>query len=212
MTRIAVSILLAALACVSCSQAKQVAGGPAGTALDGPSATPMKAPDMFKVEFETTKGNFTVQVVRAWAPSGVDRFYELVSKGFYQDIAIFRVIEGFVAQFGLHGDPKVTAKWQNSTIQDDSVEKGNKRGTISFASRGPNTRTTQLFINYKHNKPLDAQGFSPFAQVTQGMEVVDSFHKPPKVPNQGVMTAQGNAYLKAQFPDLDYIKTAKILK
>jgi len=191
MMRIAVSMLLVALAFVSCNQSD--------------TKTADATPDIFEVEFETTKGNFTVKAIRAWAPLGADRFYDLVSQGFYEDIALFRVVDNFVAQFGLHGDPAVTAKWKDAVIKDDPVSTGNKRGTISFASRGPNTRTTQLFINFKNNKPLDAMGFSPFAEVTKGMDVVDSFYQAKPVPDQEKMTAQGNAYLRKNFPQLDYI-------
>jgi peptidyl-prolyl cis-trans isomerase A (cyclophilin A) len=187
-------------------------------ALLDPFAATEQAPETFKVKFETTEGDFIVEVTRAWAPIGADRFYNLVKLGYFQDIAFFRVLDGFMAQFGLHGTPKVTSAWRTAPIKDDPVTQSNKRGTLSFATSGPNTRTTQLFINYNDNVPLDRMGFSPFGKVVEGMEVVDKLHKgygegAPKGsgPDQGKIEREGNAYLKARFPELDYIERATLV-
>ena len=177
-----------------------------------PATLTAKAPDSFKVRFDTTKGAFTIDVTRSLAPNGVDRFYNLVHSGYFQEIEFFRVVPGFMVQFGIHGDPKVAAAWQPARISDDPVKASNVRGTISFATAGPNTRTTQMFINYADNSRLDGMGFSPFGKVTAGMEVVDKINSESgETPNQGQIQAQGNAYLKKDFPNLDYIKSATIL-
>jgi peptidyl-prolyl cis-trans isomerase A (cyclophilin A) len=183
-----------------------------------PAKLTEKAPDSFKVRFDTTKGSFTVEVTRSLAPNGADRFYNLVRSGYFKDIEFFRVIPGFMCQFGIHGDPNVAAAWREARISDDPVKAGNLRGAISFATGGPNTRTTQLFINYADNSRLDGMGFSPFGKVTAGMEVVDKINgeygeSSPhgKGPDQGRVQEQGNAYLKKDFPNLDYIKSATIL-
>ena len=184
-----------------------------------PTQLTAKAPETFKVQFDTTKGKFTITVTRALAPNGADRFYNLVRSGYFKDIAFFRVVPGFMCQFGIHGDPKVSAKWQEATIPDDAVKGSNTRGTITFATAGPNTRTTQLFVNFADNTGLDRQGFSPFGTVTEGMDVVDKINGeygdgPPfgsRGPEQGRIQAEGNAYLKKGFPNLDYIKSATVL-
>src|SRR5436190_3220863 len=136
-----------------------------------PSKLTDKAPEAFKAQFDTTKGKFTVEVTRSLSPNGADRFYNLVRSGYFKDIAFFRVIPGFMCQFGIHGDPAVSAKWRDANITDDPVKGSNSRGAITFATAGPNTRTTQLFINFGNNKGLDGQGFSPFGKVTDGMDV-----------------------------------------
>ncbi len=171
------------------------------------------------MKFETTKGDIVLEVNRAWAPRGADRFYDLVKIGYYNDVAFFRVIDEFMAQFGIHGDPKVNKKWEPARINDDPVKESNVRGAISFATAGPNTRTTQLFINYGDNSQLDQRGFAPFAKVIQGMEVVGALYKDygegvPRGggPSQELMESQGNSYLRAQFPKLDYIKRASVVK
>jgi peptidyl-prolyl cis-trans isomerase A (cyclophilin A) len=176
------------------------------------------APEVFKVKFETTQGDFVVEVHRAWAPLGADRFHELVKAKYYDGCRFFRVIKGFMAQFGLNGDPKITAKWRNSIIKDDPVKESNKRGYITFAMAGPNTRTTQLFINLVDNSRLDSMGFPPFGQVIEGMDVVDKLFSgygegAPRGsgPEQGQITARGEPYLAANFPRLDSIKTATIV-
>src|ERR1051325_2912875 len=180
-----------------------------------PAKLTEKAPESFKVRFDTTKGSFTIAATRSLAPNGADRFYNLVRSGYFKDIAFFRVVPGFMCQFGIHGDPAVSAKWHEANIPDDSVKGSNTRGTITFATAGPNTRTTQLFINFGDNVNLDRMGFSPFGKVVEGMEVVDKINgeygeNPPYV--QGRLHAEGNAFLKKEFPNLDYIKSATILK
>jgi peptidyl-prolyl cis-trans isomerase A (cyclophilin A) len=187
--------------------------------LKNPAALTEKAPDSFKVRFDTTKGSFTVQVTRSLAPHGADRFYNLVRSGFFKDIAFFRVIPGFMCQFGINGDPAVSAKWREANISDDPVKGSNTRGAITFATAGPNTRTTQLFINYGDNTRLDGMGFAPFGKVVEGMDVVDKINGEygegapmGSGPSQQRVQEQGNAYLKKDFPNLDYIKSAMIVK
>ena len=171
-----------------------------------------KAPDTFQVLFETTKGNFTVEVNRNWSPNGADRFHELVNSCFYNDAGFFRVVPGFVVQFGLNADPAVQKKWTDSKIKDDPVVSSNKRGSVTFAMAGPNTRTSQLFINYADNARLDDMGFSPFGTVIQGIDVVDKINSEyGQQPNQGRITAQGNAYLKSAFPNMDFITKAAVV-
>lgn len=191
---------------------------PASADLTQPAKLTEKAPDTFKVKFDTTKGSFTVQVTRAQAPNGADRFYNLVRAGFFKDIAFFRVINGFMCQFGIHGDPKVSAAWREANITDDPVKASNTRGAITFATAGPNTRTTQLFINFGDNSQLDHMGFAPFGKVIEGMDVVDKINAEygegapgGRGPSQGRVQAEGNAYLKKDFPNLDYIKSATIV-
>jgi len=153
-----------------------------------------------------------IEVTRSLAPNGADRFYNLVRSGYFTDIAFFRVIPGFMCQFGIHGDPAVSAKWRDANLNDDPVKGSNTRGTITFATAGPNTRTTQLFINFGDNGNLDGQGFSPFGKVIAGMDVVDKINgEYGESPDQGRIQGEGNAYLKQQFPNLDYIKSASIL-
>jgi len=188
-------------------------------ALRNPSLANEKAPASFKAKFETTKGDFVVEVTREWSPRGADRFYNLVKIGYFRNIAFFRVIEGFMAQFGMHGDPGIGQKWSAANIQDDPVVKSNQRGYISFAKTNmPHSRSVQFFINYKDNGSLDSYGFSPFGRVIEGMEVVDSVYKgygegapSGRGPSQGRIRAEGNGYLKRDFPKLDYIKKATLL-
>jgi peptidyl-prolyl cis-trans isomerase A (cyclophilin A) len=180
-----------------------------------PSKASAKAPDVFKAKFTTSKGDFVVEAHRAWAPNGADRFYNLVKMGFYDDTRFFRAIDGFMVQFGISGDPTVSAKWRNATIPDDPVTQSNKRTFLSFATRGPNSRTTQVFVDYADNSRLDGMGFSPFAQVTQGMDVLDKLYKAygeSASQNQPVIESQGNAFLDTKFPQLDTIKHAEIVK
>ena len=190
---------------------------PAIDPLMRPQLARETAPEQFQARFETTQGEIVLQVERAWSPHGADRFYNLVRLGFYDDVAFFRVIPGFMAQFGMSGDPKVTRAWQRATLRDDPVVESNVRGMLSFAKTGrPNSRTTQLFINLSDNKNLDQSGFSPFARVIEGMDVVDRIYKvgegAPRGPgpSQQSIKRQGNAYLKEQFPKLDYIERATI--
>ena len=144
--------------------------------FDDPSKLTEKAPDSFKAQFDTTKGKFTIEVTRALSPNGADRFYNLVRSGYFKDLAFFRVIPGFMVQFGIHGDPKISAAWRAASISDDPVKSSNTRGAVSFATGGPNTRTTQMFINFGDNSRLDGMGFSSFGKVTEGMDVVDKIN------------------------------------
>jgi peptidyl-prolyl cis-trans isomerase A (cyclophilin A) len=187
---------------------------PVDPALLKPDAAKAKAPAKFKVKFATTKGDFVVEVTRAWAPLGADRFYNLVKLGFFTDIGFFRVVPNFVVQFGIHGNPQVSKVWKDASIKDDKKSKqSNKQGTLTFATSGPDTRTTQLFINYKDNTRLDEMGFTPFGKVTQGMEVVEAINQEyAERPDQGMIEASGNNYLRDIFPRLDYIKSVTILQ
>jgi cyclophilin family peptidyl-prolyl cis-trans isomerase len=185
--------------------------------LRTPAQLTEKAPDTYKANFDTSKGAFVVEVHREWAPNGADRFYNLVKNGFYDDIRFFRVLDNFMAQFGINGDPAIQSVWRSASLRDDPPKQSNKRGFITFATAGPNTRTTQVFINYKDNSSLDSQGFTPFGQVTSGMDVVDKLYKDygegaprGRGPEQGRLQQEGNAYLTKDFPKLDYIKTATI--
>jgi peptidyl-prolyl cis-trans isomerase A (cyclophilin A) len=176
-----------------------------------------QAPASYKVKFDTSKGAFVLQVTRAWAPLGADRFYNLVKSGFYDNVRFFRVISGFMVQFGISGDPAVMAGWRDAPIKDDPVTQSNKRGTITFAMAGPNTRTTQVFINFADNDRLDASGFSPFGRVLSGMDVVDKLNPEygegaprGRGPDQSRMQREGNAYLTKEFQHLDFVKKATI--
>lgn len=182
--------------------------------LLNPSTLNQKAPATFKAKFTTTKGVFVVEVTRAWAPLGADRFYNLVKNGFFTDVEFFRVVPGFVVQFGINGNPKIANAWSNAAIPDEPVLQSNKPGYITYAKGGPNSRTTQVFINFGDNSALDAQGFPPFGRVVEGMDVVNKLYGGygEQVTNlQGEIEAQGNAFLKARFPNLDSIKTAVIV-
>ena len=173
-----------------------------------------KAPEEFSVKFETSAGEFIVKVHRADAPNGVDRFYDAVKQGFYDECRFFRVVPDFVVQFGINGDPKEQKLWRDATIKDDKVKLGNKKGVLCFASTmQPNTRTTQLFINLKDNDQLDSLGFAGFGKVVKGMEAVEKITaKYGQRPNQGLIQQHGNTYLKSDFPDMDYIEKATIVK
>ena len=180
--------------------------------LRNPAALTEQAPAMFEAAFDTSKGRIVVDVHREWAPVGADRFYNLVKSGFFDDVRFFRVISGQLAQFGMHGDPAVQDAWRNAVVQDDPVRHGNTRGSVSFATRGPNSRTTQLFINLRDNSPYDRLGFAPFAEIVTGMDVADSLYSGyEERPEQGLIDAEGNAYLVREFPNLDYIKKAAIV-
>jgi len=171
------------------------------------------APETFQARFETSKGEFIVDVTSAWAPNGADRFYNLVKNGFYDGCRFFRVVRDFMVQFGLNADPGVSKVWRAANIPDDKRKESNQRGYITFATAGPNTRTTQLFINFGNNSFLDSQGFTPFGKVSKGMEVVDSINSEyGERPNQGQIQMRGNEYLAEQFPNLDYIKSATIVQ
>jgi peptidyl-prolyl cis-trans isomerase A (cyclophilin A) len=219
------SIALLALtlaACTSKSEDKGAGAAPASSESPllhpDPKVLAEPAPDTVRIRFETSKGPFTIEAYRAWSPKGVDRFYHLAQMGFYDGVHFFRVLDGFMAQFGINGNPKVTDVWRENTIPDDPVSQSNKRGTVSFATRGPNTRTTQLFINFADNSNLDGMGFSPIGVVVDGMAVVDSLYKgygegaPQGAgPDQGRLTSEGNAYLVKEFPKLDSIVSAKVV-
>ena len=204
----ALCVAVGAIACAKDSPPPQSSDSTARA----PSSAATQAPDSFRVAFETTRGNFVVDVIRKWSPHGVDRFHELVTSGYFTDVAFFRVLPGFVAQFGMHGDPSVNKRWDDRPIPDDSVVQSNKRGTLVFATSGPNTRGNQFFINFADNASLDRQGFSPFGRVVEGMGVVDSIYAGyGEEPDQGRIGAEGNRYLKRSFPRLDYIKSARVV-
>jgi peptidyl-prolyl cis-trans isomerase A (cyclophilin A) len=176
------------------------------------------APDTFTVRMETTKGPILLDVHRDWAPHGADRFYTLVREGYFTDVAFFRVVEGFMAQGGIHGDPAMNARWRDRRIPDDPPRQHNTRGMVSFAMAGPGTRTTQFFINFVDNSRLDPMGFAPFAQV-RDMSVVDRLYSgygegAPRGqgPDQSRIQREGNAYLRAEFPQLDYIRSATVVE
>jgi peptidyl-prolyl cis-trans isomerase A (cyclophilin A) len=187
--------------------------------LADPAALTEQAPATYKAKFETSKGTFVIQVTRAWAPRAADRFYNLVKNGFFDNTRFFRDIAGFMVQFGLNGDPAVNAKWRVARIPDDKVTQHNTRGMITFATSGPNARTTQVFINFGDNSNLDSMGFAPFGRVVSGMDVVDKLYSgygegaPNGAgPDQGRIQLEGNAYLTRSFPKLDTVKKASIEK
>jgi peptidyl-prolyl cis-trans isomerase A (cyclophilin A) len=198
---------------------RQAAGGSVNlnkAKLRTPAQLTEKAPDVYHAKFDTSKGVFVVEVHRDWAPLGADRFYNLVKNGYYDDCRFFRVLNNFMAQFGINGDPALNTVWRTANLRDDPVKGSNKRGFITFATGGPNTRTTQVFINFKDNSNLDSQGFAPFGEVVSGMEVVDMLYKEygegaPRGagPDQTRLQMEGNEYLKA-YPKLDYVKKATI--
>jgi peptidyl-prolyl cis-trans isomerase A (cyclophilin A) len=205
---VAVSVALPAAAAVS-------------AALLAPEKAVEKAPAVFKTLFSTTKGDFTVEVHRDWAPEGADRFYNLVKIGYFTDVAFFRNIAGFMVQFGINGDPAVNAKWREARIKDDPVSgQSNQPGFVTFARTGaPDSRTTQLFINFGDNASLDASGFTPFGKVVKGMAVVKRLYSgygegAPRGsgPDQERIQNEGNVYLRKEFPRLDYVKSAKVVK
>ncbi len=214
--------LIAASVLCSCLMAQPAAKAPAKTApkkapassgsLMNPASMRAVAPADFKAEFVTTKGNFVVEVHKEWAPLGADRFYNLVRGGFFTNAAFFRVVPNFMVQFGLNANPEVNGAWRNANLRDDPVKQSNKRGYITFATAGPNTRTTQLFINFKDNGFLDSQGFAPFGEVVEGMDVVDKINSQyGETPDQGAIQSQGDAYISKNFPNIDKIKSARIL-
>jgi len=210
-----VTILTVALVLAAVSLLLGQAGGNA--ALKNPAALKEMAPAMYKVNFDTSAGMFVIEVHRDWAPNGADRFYNLVKNGFYDDARFFRVVPGFMVQFGISGDSALNKVWQPARIPRDPVKQSNTRGFVTYAMQGgpqgPDTRTTQVFINFGNNAPLDAQGFAPFGRVTSGMEVVDKIYAAyGERPDQGRLQAEGNTYLTKEFPKLDYVKKATIEK
>ena len=189
----------------------------ASEALMDPEKLNATAPDQYDVSFETSKGVFVISVTRDWAPSGADRFYNLVQNGFYVDVRFFRVVPDFVVQFGMSGDPKISDIWQQARIKDDPVKETNKAGTITFATSGPDSRTTQVFINLRDNTRLDGMGFSPFGTVTEGIDIVTKLYsgygdggQGKSGPSQQRIALEGNAYLDAGFSELDKIIKATI--
>jgi peptidyl-prolyl cis-trans isomerase A (cyclophilin A) len=196
-----------------CAFAFLLAGCPSP---DAKSAAPVKqepAPNQFQVKFDTSKGPFTVEVHRDWAPRGADRFYELVESKYYDDARFFRVVRGFVVQWGLAAAPEVSARWRDLAIPDDAVKQSNLRGYLTYAKKGPATRTTQVFINLANNSRLDSQGFAPFAKVIEGMDIVDALYAGyGDDPQQSQISLRGNDYLQNHYPKLDSIKTARVLK
>jgi peptidyl-prolyl cis-trans isomerase A (cyclophilin A) len=190
------------------------AAAASGPSLLHPASLHAKAPAVFRVRFTTTKGPFVVTVHRKWAPRGADRFYNLVHAGFYNGQRLFRVIPGFVVQWGISGTPKIAQAWQQATIKDDPVQHKNTRGTIDFADGGPNTRTTQVFVNLGANTALDRDGFAPFGTVTSGFATLQHlYHGYGENPSdaQAQITQQGEAFLKKHFPKLDRILKTRLL-
>jgi peptidyl-prolyl cis-trans isomerase A (cyclophilin A) len=206
-------MMVLAVAAVACAQ-------PATGSLKAPATLKEIAPAIYKARFDTSAGSFVVEVHRDWAPLGADRFYNLVKNGFYDNCRFFRVISGFMVQFGINGDPALSAVWRGAQIGVDPVKESNLRGYITYAMAGPpTTRTTQVFINFADNAGLDRSGFTPFGKITSGMEVVDKLYAAygegaPNGggPDQGRIQMEGNTYLMKEFPKLDYIKKATIEK
>jgi peptidyl-prolyl cis-trans isomerase A (cyclophilin A) len=207
MTRVVTALVLTA------GLLSPVAVAAQAPSLKNPASLTEKAPATYKVKLDTSTGPVVIEVHREWAPLGADRFYNLVKNGFYDGVRFFRVIPGFMAQGGMSGDPAIQKIWGRNNINDDPVKQSNKRGFVTFAkTAAPNSRSTQIFINYADNSSLDSQGFAPFGQVTSGMEVVDKFESYGRnnVPDQGILTSEGEAYLKRDYPKLTVIKKATI--
>ena len=206
------------VAALMLAAASMLAAGQAGdsASLKNPASLKEQAPDSYKASFDTSAGAFLVEVHGAWAPLGADRFYNLVKHGFFDQARFFRVIPDFMVQLGINGDPAVTSAWANVILKDDPVKQSNKKGYITYGNTGrPDSRGTQMFINYKDNGFLDSQGFAPFGEVISGMDIVQKLYseygtKPQEA--QSTISSQGNKFLMAQFPKLDYIKKATIAK
>jgi len=201
---------------ISFASAAAPAPAAAKPSLKDPASVKAKAPETFQAKFETTQGDFVVSVTRAWSPNGADRFYTLVKNGFFDGVKFFRVVPGFVVQFGIHGDPALASLWLESNIQDDPVVSSNKRGYITFAkSSAPNSRSTQIFINLQDNTRLDGMGFAPFGKIDDaGMAIVDKLYGgygEQLTQLQQQIAAQGNAFLEKSYPKLDAIKKATIV-
>lgn len=224
---LATCLLLMASMTVSCQAEKesqkpsppQAAKAEPGEPLLSPALANETAPEQFRVRFVTSKGDFVMEATRSLSPQGVDRLYNLVRIGYFTDVAFFRVLDGFMAQFGIHGDPAVSARWRTATLKDEPVRESNVRGMVSYAMGGANSRSTQYFINYADNSNLDAMGFSPIGKVVEGMDVVESLYSEygegaprGRGPDQSKIQSMGNTYLKAEFPQLDYILKAELLK
>jgi peptidyl-prolyl cis-trans isomerase A (cyclophilin A) len=221
---ISMKACFAAVLLLSCTALAAFAAGQADSKPDiaklaNPAGLSEKAPDVYRARFETTKGAFVIEVTRAWAPLGADRFYNLVKNGYYSGCRFFRVVADFMVQFGINGDPKLNTVWRQARIQDDPVKQSNKRGFVSFATSGANSRTTQVFINFSdRNVQLDGMGFAPFGKVVEGMNIVERLYSgygdgAPRGsgPDQGKLQMEGNAYLDKGFTKLDSIKSAIIV-
>ena len=190
------------------------AAGPDLSKLKDPARLTETAPDVFRARFTTSAGTFVIEAHRGWAPLAADRFYNLVKNGFYDGSRFFRVLDGFMAQFGLNGEPEIESAWRTASLADEPVKQSNLRGYVTFTREsGPNSRYTMVFINYKDNSYLDADGFAPFGQVVTGMDVVDRLYSGygrTNVPDQRRIVREGNAYLQQEYPKLDFIRTATI--
>jgi peptidyl-prolyl cis-trans isomerase A (cyclophilin A) len=204
--------LCAALSFAACASLALAQGK-----LSNPAALNEKAPPTYKAKFDTSKGSFVIEVTRDWAPNGADRFYNLVKNGYFDDARFFRVVKDFMVQFGINGDPAVNASWRPARIKDDAVRQSNQKGFVTFATSGPDSRTTQVFINFKDNGGLDGQGFAPFGRVVSGMNVVESLNGEygdgaprGRGPDQGRLQMEGNAYLAKEFSRMDFIRKATI--
>ena len=204
-----VTVAAITLATASLFAAGQAAGA---ASIKNPASLKETAPASYKANFDTSAGAFVVEVHRDWAPLAADRFYNLVKNGFFDNARFFRVVPNFMVQFGMNGDPAVTTAWQGATLKDEPTKESNKKGYVTFAKTGaPNSRGTQVFINFKDNGFLDGQGFAPFGQVVSGMDVAEKITSQyGESPNQGRISAEGNAYLMKEFPKLDFIKKASI--
>ena len=218
MKRILAAAAAVGIAAAGCQEEEGAATGEANMeALMNPDGPEMNktAPASYRAKFETSAGEFVIEVTRDWAPHGADRFYNLVRNGFYNDTRFFRVIPGFIVQWGMHGDPEVTAKWHGARIPDDPVKQGNEVATVTFAKpgRGKDNRTVQVFINLADNTNLDGQKFAAFGKVISGMEAVQAINAEyeNRTPNQGQIAQKGNKYLEKLYPNLDYIRTAAIV-
>ena len=218
MKRILVAAAVAGIVAGGCQEEEATTGEANMEALMNPDGPEMKktAPASYKAKFETSAedGDFVIEVTRDWAPHGADRFYNLVRNGFYNGTRFFRVIPGFIVQWGMHGDPEVTAKWYGARIPDDPVKQGNELGTVTFAKgRGRDNRTVQVFVNLADNTKLDGQGFAAFGKVVSGMEAVEAINPEyeKRTPNQGQIAQKGNKYLEKLYPDLDYTRAASIV-
>ena len=206
-----VLLLLATMAAGASFAAAQPAANPK---LKNPAALTEQAPATYRARFETSQGAFVIEAHRDWAPHAADRFYNLVKNGFYDNARFFRVLSGFMAQFGLNGEPEIQAAWQTANLADEPVRQSNRRGYVTFTREsGPNSRYTMVFINYKDNSYLDTEGFPPFGQVVLGMDVADKLYSGygrTNVPDQRRIVSEGNAYLAAEYPKLDLIRMATI--
>ena len=211
MTQSRLAVVCLCLLLAGCSSQPELKKDAAAPATKAPAANPSGVPDVYKVKVVTSKGPFVIEAHREWAPRGADRFYELIQDHYYNDARFFRVIPNFVAQFGLAANPAMTKKWDKS-IDDDVVAHTNGVGTVTFATAGRNSRTTQVFINLSSNQTLDDKGFAAFGKVIEGMGVVEKLYSNyGDAPDQDLINRRGNSYLKSRFPLLDYIKTATIL-